>query len=330
MILRSDGTWAFVEVVRPRLVGTSQYVKSPRATSKRAADFGKFALWFDPQVWKEASSSQGRVMLQNSNGKGYAIFVSEGLGVPTDSLKDVMLFNARKADPNMQLVSEGKRTVNGREVLCLEMEGNVKGLPFRFYGYYYGGSSGNVQVVTYTLQSAFAANKDQFTDLLNGLEISDDPLPPSPAAPPEPAVKELTFNDGKIAISYNTSTWGTPKTDDEGKVTLNHKKGAGFAFIIPEKLQIATEALSEIALENAKEADPEAKIVFREKRNVNGLEVLCLKMSVTPVKGLPLTYYGYYYGGRAGTIQVLTATSLDLLTEYEKDFTELLNTLKVR
>jgi hypothetical protein len=47
------------------------------------------------------------------------------------------------------------------------------------------------------------------------------------------------------------------------------------------------------------------------------------------VKGMPVTYYGYYYGGPAGTVQILTYTGRSLAAVCEQDFLEFLDGLRV-
>lgn len=47
------------------------------------------------------------------------------------------------------------------------------------------------------------------------------------------------------------------------------------------------------------------------------------------VRGISLTYYGYYYGGKQGAIQLLSFTGRDLFQKYEKDLTDLLNGLEI-
>ena len=84
----------------------------------------------------------------------------------------------------------------------------------------------------------------------------------------------------------------------------------------------------EIALENAKAAAPDVKVLFEETRNINKKDVLCMKFNGT-VRGIPLTYYGYYYGGKQGAIQLLSFTGTDLFEKYEKDMTDLLNGLEI-
>jgi len=88
------------------------------------------------------------------------------------------------------------------------------------------------------------------------------------------------------------------------------------------------DSFPEIALENAKNADPDAKIVFREKRVIHGLDVWCLKIAATLAK-MPFMYYGYYYGGDTNSVQVITYTTSANFGDYEADFAELLNSLQL-
>ena len=58
------------------------------------------------------------------------------------------------------------------------------------------------------------------------------------------------------------------------------------------------------------------------------LETEVLRINGT-LKQIPFAYYGYYYGGKEGTIQVITYTSQNLLKKYEQVSTEFLNGLVI-
>ncbi len=88
-------------------------------------------------------------------------------------------------------------------------------------------------------------------------------------------------------------------TGDAGRFSLKLKAGDGYGLVITERVPIPPDSFPSIALENAKKADPKAKITFQEKRKVNGLDVWFLKMEAV-VKGIPLSYRGYYYVGKGG------------------------------
>jgi hypothetical protein len=249
-----------------------------------------------------------------------------------DAFPDIALENARKVAPDAKIVLKENRIVNGKQVLVMQLDGTTSHIPFRFYGYYYGGSSGTIQLVTFTGISAFDRNAASFTKFLDGLVIADQPLASTSHAAPstaKPDTDVLVVNDGRMAVQYDTNKWKQGRSDEPGRYKFEHQKGDAYGIVIAERIDVPTDSLPEVALTNAKKMDPNARITFREKRRVNGVDVWFLKMEVTAV-GVPFTYYGYYYGGESGTIQVLTYTARDLVPDYESDFMEFLNGFRLR
>ena len=133
----------------------------------------------------------------------------------------------------------------------------------------------------------------------------------------------LELNAGTMAIDFDQAKWKDGKVED-GRYSLNHTSGSAFAFVIAEPVVVDLDSLPGIALSHAQASDPSAKIVLREKRVVNGIEVWCLKMEFK-TNAIPFEYYGYYFGGKAGTVQIVTCARKGLAREYESDFQEFLN-----
>ena len=79
---------------------------------------------------------------------------------------------------------------------------------------------------------------------------------------------------------------------------------------------------------NAQSVDPKARIVFRQQRRVNGVDVRFLKIEAF-VNAVPMAYWGCFYGGEYGTVQVVTYTAKAQLPAYEKDFMDLFDGLMV-
>ena len=100
-------------------------------------------------------------------------------------------------------------------------------------------------------------------------------------------------------------------------------------MVIPEPNSTPLDSLPEIALKNANSAGSGAKIISQEKRNVHGQDVWCIKIAST-VNKAPVTSYGYYYGGGAGTVQVITYANTSAFSDYEADFNELLNSFQAK
>jgi hypothetical protein len=134
---------------------------------------GPFGVWIDPQKWTQDSSEEDpiKITLNHKSGDAYAMVISERIGLTTETLKKVAVANAKKVAPDVKIASEEKRVVKGKELLCLKLTATVEGMPLIYYGYYYGGSDGSLQVVTYTTSNLFDEFKQDLDDFLNGTQI---------------------------------------------------------------------------------------------------------------------------------------------------------------
>ena len=104
--------------------------------------------------------------------------------------------------------------------------------------------------------------------------------------------------------------------------------GDGYAIVIAERLQMPLEGLRDLALNNARNAAPDAQIVSQETRRVNGRDVMVLQIRGT-LQAIRFVYLGYYYAGPEGTIQLLTYTAANLFDEYKPQFEQLLDGLTI-
>ena len=129
-----------------------------------------------------------------------------------------------------------------------------------------------------------------------------------------------------VGVWINPKNWNFTKAkpDSPSDFSFNHKELDIYGMLVAEKTEIPVESLIDIAYENGLEAAPDIKIVKKEYRNVNGLEVIMMKMKGT-IQGIKFIYYGYYYSNSEGAFQFLTYTSQNLFNEYENDMINLLN-----
>jgi len=141
---------------------------------------------------------------------------------------------------------------------------------------------------------------------------------------PRSSTASLPLKGDKMTVWYDPAKWMQQQSDDPTKIIFAHKDGDVYALIIAERLAISEDALKAIAIKNARNVASEVNVVFEDHRIVNGVNLLCLKMLCT-IQGIELIYYSYYYAGRAGTLQIITYTSPNLLGEYEQEMSDLLN-----
>jgi len=174
VILYPDGTWKnAAEATTPK--SGSDYTRPSSARASYKTERGEFVIWYDETKWRLAQrrTDEDIVHFGLVHTDGYAMIVTDGLQIPTEGLQEIALSNAKGAAPDAKIASEEMRVINGKKVLCLVIEGTIQQIPFTYYGYYYGGKQGTIQLITFTGQSLFPKYKKEFTDFLNGLEIKD-------------------------------------------------------------------------------------------------------------------------------------------------------------
>lgn len=309
MVLLPDGTWKFESAARPTGPVTARR-KSAAATTRVQVPFGDATFWIDGSKWKEDTREAGRIVFKHTNGKYFGLLVSEGLGgIPTSAMKNVALINAKKLDPNVRAVAEERRVVNGREVMYLELDVTGQGIPFRFAGYYHGGTKSNLQVIGYTVRGEFDASKKDLEEFINGIEIQEPSSPETTAdAPSADGIHDGLVQFGAVTLKFDPGTWKAVANEESGTFELNSKLGDAYAKLIVEKVEAQVDALIAIALRNMKKEDPNAREVSREDRSVGGVPVKMLRVDLS-YQGIPVTFLNYYYAGKAGLVQLLTWTS---------------------
>jgi len=142
----------------------------------------------------------------------------------------------------------------------------------------------------------------------------------------EKATTVFNAKGEKLQVWYNPLKWRQKKSDESDKPTFVHKDGDLYGMVIAERFAMSPEALKEMAIKNALNAAPDARVVYEENRVVNGKKVLCMRIEGT-IEGVQFIYYSYYYAGKAGIVQLITYTAQNLFTEYEAEMTEFLNGL---
>lgn len=150
----------------------------------------------------------------------------------------------------------------------------------------------------------------------------------SQASMPKLSTAKALICRGKASIAYNPKKWTLKGEEVGGRTKFEHTDGDAFGFIITERTEIPTESLETVAITNAKNAAPDAQIVLKEAKIVNGNNVQVIGLKGT-LAGIKFRYYGYYVSGKFGTIQALTYASENLYDEYINDFIDFLNGLVI-
>lgn len=176
VILYDDGTWKFqnedeLTIVEVR-TNPIKLKKSEGATFLLKSNNLNVGFWLDPKLWsfkKQTENEAAEYKLLLKSGDLYGMIITEKVEIPLETLKSLALANGQEVAPDLKIVKEEYRNVNGLKVLLLEMSGTTKGIKFSYYGYYYSNTNGTVQFITYTSTKLLNSYKLKIEILLNGL-----------------------------------------------------------------------------------------------------------------------------------------------------------------
>lgn len=109
---------------------------------------------------------------------------------------------------------------------------------------------------------------------------------------------------------------------------FTHTSGKAWAAVIAEPTWLTTEAVTQFILASAKRHLPDATLLQRETRLINGHAVVFLRIIGTS-RGVAYTYLTYDYAGPVGTVQVYTWAATPHLRYYQRDMLDFLNGFEI-
>ncbi len=176
VILYDDGTWKYEDEkdAEKKEIPTNpkSFEKDSRSTFLLKSNKLNVGVYLNPKKWsfkKSEDNPDAEYELQLKGEDMYAMVISEQVEIPLNTLKSIALENGKAAAPDLRVVHEEYRSVNGIKVLLLQMDGTMQGIKFSYYGYYYSNENGTIQFVTFTSQNLLSGYKSDSEKLLNGL-----------------------------------------------------------------------------------------------------------------------------------------------------------------
>lgn len=177
VILYDDGTWKYLfeeEIEEPTIpTNPNKFTKSSEAGFLLKSKKVNMGFWINTKAWSfskpKDNNSAAEYEFQLKAGDLYGMIISEKVEIPLELLKSIAVKNAKEVAPDIKVVKEEYRNVNGIKVLVIQMNGSVQGMKITYYGYYYSNESGTVQFLTYTSQNLFESYKAKMEMFLNGI-----------------------------------------------------------------------------------------------------------------------------------------------------------------
>jgi len=175
VILYNDGTWAYISdslnLPTEIPVNTTLFERDKKSTFLVKSKKVNVGVWLDPKKWsftRETEEGAAEFKLERKGEDLYAMMITEKVEIALEDLKSIALQNARSAAPDISLINEEFRTVNGNQVLMMQMEGSIKGMHFTYFGYYFSAEGTTVQFLTYTVSDLFEQYYNDMEQLING------------------------------------------------------------------------------------------------------------------------------------------------------------------
>lgn len=171
VVLYKDGTWKYlnnsIKENSEISVNDKEFTKDKQSTFLVKSNKLNIGIWINPKSWsftKGKDNDAYEFQFQKKGDDLYAMLIAEKVQISIETLKGIAIENAKDVSPDIKVVKEEYRTVNGIQVFMMQMSGSIKGMRFTYYGYYYSNSNGTIQLMTYT-------GENLFTDYLIDIEL---------------------------------------------------------------------------------------------------------------------------------------------------------------
>lgn len=175
VILFEEGTWKYANHIGYEETETptnpQPFTKDEESSFLVKSNILNVGVYINPKAWtfkKSSNNEDAEYEFGFKNGDLYGMFISEKFEIPLETLKSIAFENCVGMAPDLKIVQEEYRTVNGKKMLMLQMNGTTQGIKFSYYGYYFSNSNGTVQFVTYTAQNLIDTYISDIETLLNG------------------------------------------------------------------------------------------------------------------------------------------------------------------
>ncbi len=176
VILYDDGTWKYQnedQLLENEIpMNKNKFEKDKASTFLLKSNKINVGIYLNPKKWsftKSTDNPEAEYELQLKGEDLYGMLITEKVEIPLETLKTIAVENGKAAAPDLMIVKEEYRIVNGLKVLLLQMNGTMQGIKFSYYGYYFSNANGTLQFVTYTSQNLIDSFKPESEKLLNGL-----------------------------------------------------------------------------------------------------------------------------------------------------------------
>lgn len=172
--LYEDGTWEYVgEEPAPKIIPMSKdtFVKPSSSTFLMKSKKTSFGYHVNPKSWiieKAKQHPDAEYQLRFKDNDIYGMIITEKVEIPVETLRNIVLDNAKQGASEVKVIEEEYRMVNGLKVLYMVFEAKTQGIQFRYKGYYYSDESGTMQFLLFSSPKIVKKLNEDIENVLNG------------------------------------------------------------------------------------------------------------------------------------------------------------------
>lgn len=181
VLLLDNGTWKYsndssnndATKTDSIAINPHSFSKKPGQTFLVKSNNFNVGVYMNPSKWTFSAHKDNEktpeYRFSLKSGDGFVMMITETTPISLETMRQIALSNAQKASVDARETQAEYRTVNNKKMLCLTIQGTIKGIKFTYYGYYYSNDNGTIQLISYTSQKLFETLKTEFDIFLNGL-----------------------------------------------------------------------------------------------------------------------------------------------------------------
>jgi len=148
---------------------------------------------------------------------------------------------------------------------------------------------------------------------------------------PADATNIIEGYNKRFSIRYNEEKWYAYRstevlTDGRNAIVLQfaHRDGDAIGVVTADSVILSPKRVIYRSLQEIKQKSTEFNVAYGEVFNVNNHMIYMVIIQVTQ-KGIPITYFNYYYSDKAGSYELQTYCNQNAFDTFEDDFKDLLN-----
>lgn len=182
ILIHDNGTWEYYvekkiekkEEVKP--IEKIEYTKSENVKAEIKGSRKTYSIWYDNSKWTSAKAKSNGNNIEyeflNMDNLVSAMTIYEKTKMPIDTLKELVLFNAKKDGVNVQLLESIYKEVNNNKLLYMKYSVIIDGYSHFFCGYIFSNEKGSYQFFAKAKAENYSDKKADIEELINGLVIN--------------------------------------------------------------------------------------------------------------------------------------------------------------